>query len=124
MYRRLPIALPALFFAWNLSSSRPNPLADPASPQLQRKSTAKANPKSPAAVLKGCVDEQEGRYVLVSADTLVILANLEADGFPTEGFAKHLGHKVTVRGTSTPNGNHPVFKVRSVETVSDTCAPG
>jgi hypothetical protein len=28
------------------------------------------------------------------------MADLEADGFPTEGFAKHMGHKVTVRGTS------------------------
>jgi len=111
-------------FAWNLSSPCPNPLADPASLQLQQKSTAKTNPRSPAAVLKGCVDEQEGHYVLVSDETLVVLANLEADGFPTEGFAKHLGHKVIVRGASIPNGNHPVFKVRSVETVSDTCAPG
>jgi hypothetical protein len=124
MYRGVPIALPVLFFAWNLSSPCPSPLADPASLQLQQKSTAKTNPKSPAAALKGCVDEQEGHYVLMSAETLVVLANLEADGFPMEGFAKHLGHKVIVRGTSIPNGNHPVFKVRSVETVSDTCAPG
>jgi hypothetical protein len=99
-------------------------LADPASLQLQQKSTAKTDPKPPAAELKGCVDEQEGHYVLVSAETLVVLANLEADGFPTEGFAKHLGHKVIVRGTSIPSGKHLVFKVRSVETVSDTCAPG
>jgi hypothetical protein len=55
---------------------------------------------------------------------MAVLANLEADGFPTEGFAKHLGHKVTVQGTSVPNGNRPVFKVRSIETISDTCAPG
>jgi hypothetical protein len=123
MYRGLPIALPALFFAWNLSSPCPNPLASPAGLELQQKSTAKPSPKSPAA-LKGCVDEQDGRYVLVSAETMAVLANLEADGFPTEGFAKHLGHKVTVQGTSVPNGSRPVFKVRSIETISDTCAPG
>ena len=123
MYRGLPIALPALFFAWNLSSPCRNPLASPAGLELQQKSTAKPSPKSPAA-LKGCVDEQDGRYVLVSAETMAVLANLEADGFPTEGFAKHLGHKVTVQGTSVPNGNRPVFKVRSIETISDTCAPG
>jgi hypothetical protein len=51
------------------------------------------------------------------------VANLEADGFETEGFAKHVGHKVTVRGTSNPGGAVPVFKVRSIETVSDACAP-
>src|ERR1039457_369746 len=38
MYRGVPIALPALFFAWNLSSPCPSPLADPASLQLQQKS--------------------------------------------------------------------------------------
>jgi hypothetical protein len=124
MCRGVPIALPALLFTWNLSSPCPNPLADPASQHLEQKSTDQTNPKSRAAVLKGCVDEQEGRYVLVSAETLEVLANLEADGFPMEGFAKHLGHKVIVRGTSIPNGNHPVFKVRTVETISDTCAPG
>jgi hypothetical protein len=51
------------------------------------------------------------------------VADLEADGFPTEGFAKHVGHKVTVRGTSNPANTRPVFKVRSIETISETCAP-
>jgi hypothetical protein len=124
MHRGVPIALPALFFALNLASACPNPAADPASLGLQQKSTDKTDRKSSAAVLKGCLDEQEGRYVLVSAETMQVLATLEADGFPTEGFAKHVGHKVIVRGTSIPNGNHPVFKVRSVETISDTCEPG
>jgi hypothetical protein len=51
------------------------------------------------------------------------IASLEAEGFETEGFAKHVGHKVTVRGTSIPGGARPVFRVRSVETVSETCGP-
>jgi hypothetical protein len=49
---------------------------------------------------------------------------LEAEGFPTEGFAKHVGHKVNVRGTAGSNDQQgPVFKVRSVEALSDTCGP-
>jgi hypothetical protein len=55
---------------------------------------------------------------------LAPIADLEAVGFPTEGFAKHVGHKVTVKGASTPSSARPVFKVRTVETVSETCAPG
>jgi hypothetical protein len=73
--------------------------------------------------MTGCVDEQEGHYVLVDDRSLARIADLEADGFPNEGFAKHMGHKVTVRGMSTANGTRPLFKVRTVDTVSETCAP-
>jgi len=83
----------------------------------------KKEQKAKTDSLTGCIDEQEGRYVLVDDRTLTAVAALEADGFPTEGFAKHVGHKVTVRGKSTPGGASPIFKVRSIETVSDTCAP-
>jgi hypothetical protein len=87
-------------------------------------------PEAPAKTQKaktdsmtGCIDEQEGRYVLVDDRTMSPVAALEADGFPTEGFAKHMGHKVTVRGISSPDGPLPHFKVRSIEAVSDTCSP-
>jgi|ERR1035441_8077043 hypothetical protein len=73
--------------------------------------------------LTGCVDEKEGHYILVDDRSLSPVADLEADGFPTEGFAKHVGHKVTVRGTSSSGSTRPVFKVRSIETLSETCAP-
>lgn len=73
--------------------------------------------------LSGCVDQKEGHYILVDDRNLSPVADLEADGFPTEGFAKHVGHKVTVRGTSSSGSTRPVFKVRSIETVSETCAP-
>ena len=74
------------------------------------------------ASLSGCVDPQDGRYVLIHDQSRELIAQLEADGFETEGFAKHLGHKVTVRGTGSSNGTErPVFKVRSVETISDSC---
>jgi hypothetical protein len=75
------------------------------------------------ASLTGCLDEKEGHYILVDDRSLEPVADLEADGFPTEGFAKHMGHKVTVQGTSNTTGTRPVFKVRTIETVSETCAP-
>ena len=79
--------------------------------------------KTGQSSLTGCVDEQDGHYVLVDDRTLTPIANLEADGFPTEGFAKHMGHKVTVRGISSSGAGRPVFKVRKVDMVSETCAP-
>jgi hypothetical protein len=75
------------------------------------------------ASLTGCVDEKEGHYILVDDRNLDPVADLEADGFPTEGFAKHVGHKVTIRGISSSGSTRPVFKVRTIETVSETCAP-
>jgi hypothetical protein len=91
-------------------------------PQTQKESPKQQKKGVTSASLTGCVDQQDGRYVLVDDRGLNKIADLEADGFPTEGFAKHVGHKVIVRGTSTA-GDKPLFRVRAVETVSDTCAP-
>jgi len=92
-------------------------------PQAQPKAQKKApTKKAEQASLSGCVDEHDGKYVLIHDQTRNPIASLEADGFENEGFAKHLGHKVTVRGTSSPAGaERPVFKVRSVEMISETC---
>lgn len=76
-----------------------------------------------AASLTGCIDEREGHYILVDDRALETIANLEAEGFPAEGFAKYMGHKVTVRGTARTEGSTPIFKVRKIEKVSETCAP-
>lgn len=89
----------------------------------ERDPQPKSASKEKVAALTGCVDEQEGRYVLVDDRSLSPIANLEAEGFPTESFAKHLGQKVTVRGTSNSAGARPTFKVRSIETVSEKCEP-
>ena len=86
-----------------------------------RKSEQKKKPEGTS--LTGCVDQQDGQFVLVDDHDLKVVANLDAEGFPTEGFAKHVGSKVTVRGISTTGGPRTVFKVRSIETVSETCAP-
>jgi hypothetical protein len=82
----------------------------------------KAPAKTSGASLSGCVDQQDGQYVLINEESRSPIASLEAEGFPTEGFAKHVGQRVTVRGTSSTGGTgRPVFKVRSVEKISDTC---
>ena len=100
--------------------------AQPVSPDdftmvQERKTPPKSESKKTS--LTGCIDEQDGHYVLIDNRTLTPIANLEAEGFPTEGFAKHLGHKVTVRGISNSGTGRPVFTVRSIETISETCAP-
>jgi len=73
--------------------------------------------------MTGCLDEQQGRYVLVDDRMLKRIADLQAESFPTEGFAKFVGHKVTVRGTISADGTVPLIKVRAIENVSDTCTP-
>jgi len=93
-----------------------------ASPYQQQKQP-KSEPKKNEAAMTGCVDQKDDGYVLLDDRNLTPIANLEADGFPKEGFAKHMGHKVTVRGTTSSSGTIPVFKVRTIETISDTCAP-
>ena len=90
-----------------------------AAPQEQKKS----QPKKQADAMTGCIDEQDGRYVLINDRDRSAIADLEAEGFPTEGFAKHVGHKVTVRGSSTPASGRPLFRVRSIETINESCEP-
>ena len=95
-------------------------LSSTAHPQNEKQ--PKDGPKATAS-LTGCIDEDNGHYLLVDDREMKPIADLEAEGFPTESFAKHLGHKVTVRGTSTAGAGRPLFRVRAIEPVSDTCAP-
>ncbi|HUB80730.1 MAG TPA: hypothetical protein VMB03_18120 [Bryobacteraceae bacterium] len=90
--------------------------------QPKAESKQKADPKPAAASLTGCVDEQAGNWVLVNDQTMAVIATLAADGFPTEAFAKYMGHKVTVRGTANSNGSGSTFKVREIHTLSEACA--
>jgi hypothetical protein len=91
--------------------------------QQSQQPSKKQQPKTKETALTGCVDEQNGQYLLINDRTRDPIADLVADGFPTEGFARHLGHTVTIRGTSNPEGVRPVFRVRSIQAVSDTCGP-
>jgi len=112
------IALLAITLVWSL----PGAALDSAPSQADRKQEEKKEPsKNSAASMTGCIDEQEGQYVLIDDRTRGTIASLEAEGFEKEVFAKHVGHKVTVRGTSIPGSALPTFRVRSIETISDTC---
>ncbi|MEO8594400.1 MAG: hypothetical protein ABI759_13870 [Candidatus Solibacter sp.] len=90
---------------------------------IQKKTSDSKKKGSPQASVTGCLDQQEGHYVLVDDHSLQPIADLVADGFETEGFAKYMGHKVTLRGTANSGSTRQVFKVRSIETVNETCAP-
>jgi hypothetical protein len=121
MFRPLAaVALSAILTALALPGSAP--AQETPQKQAKKESQSKAA-SSKTAALTGCVDEQDGHYVLVDDRALTPVAVLEAEGFPPEGFAKHMGHKVTVRGVSNHESPRPIFKVRSIETVSETCVP-
>lgn len=86
----------------------------------QKKSAPK---KSTQQSLTGCVDEQDGNYLLLDDHMLNKLADLEAVGAGNEAFfAKHLGHKVTVKGSKSSEPDAK-FKVTSIEDISAVCAP-
>jgi hypothetical protein len=57
---------------------------------LPKTEDPRANKKAAEASLTGCVDEEDGHNVLVDDRSLNPIANLEPDGFPVEGFAKHV----------------------------------
>jgi hypothetical protein len=87
------------------------------------KSAPKAAPKAAQASLAGCIDQAaDGKFILIEEKTRETVATLVAEGFPNEGFAKHLGQKVTVRGIASPAGSSPEFRVRSIAVISDQCA--
>jgi hypothetical protein len=97
--------------------------ASPASPQqTQKKSGSKSKPAQQS--LTGCVDERDGRYVLLDDQMLHKIADLQSVGAEPEAvFAKHLGHKVIVKGSKSSEQENPVFRVTSIEEVSGVCAP-
>lgn len=93
-------------------------------------SVAVAAPQSgksqPAAKssLTGCIDERNGQYVLTNDTDLQPTASLKpAAGSPEDNFARHMGHKVTVRGVLSNQTPLPVMTVDRVDTISETCAP-
>jgi hypothetical protein len=88
-----------------------------ASPQGKAQPAAKAS-------LTGCVDERDGQFVLTDDTDLHPTASLKpAAGSPEDNFARHMGHKVTVRGVLSKGDPLPIITVESVATVSRTCAP-
>lgn len=77
----------------------------------------------PAETMAGCVDQQEGRYILTGGHTLRKIAELEAAGFQQDGFAKFVGNRVTVTGEKKISGDTVVMRVRSIKQIAEGCAP-
>ena len=118
------VFVPVLAFATLNSRGSTTGSAQTASGQTREKQEKPGKEsKGKTDSLTGCVDQQEGRYVLIDNRTMNAVAALEADGFPPESFAKHVGHRVTVHGTSSRDGAVPHFKVRNIETIKDICTP-
>lgn len=81
-------------------------------------------PRSVKDSLTGCVDERDGQFVLTNDTNLEPMARLQpASGSAADNFARHMGHKVKVRGKLSQAETLPVMTVASVETVSQACAP-
>jgi len=122
MIRRAAITVLVVLGSFSLSYARSNPAVDRSQDQPPKADPKeKADPKGQTASLSGCVDEQGGKWVLVNDQTMAVIANLAADGFPTEGFAKYMGQKVTVQGIASSGGPGSTFKVRSIKTIRETC---
>jgi hypothetical protein len=85
---------------------------------------AKKKSRAPAeTTLTGCVDQAEdGSFILTGNQELHKIATLHGDGFPDDGFAKHLGHHVKVTGRMAKDGGEAVLRVKEIETVSETCS--
>lgn len=81
----------------------------------------KAQPSAQMSSATGCIDEKDSKYILVDDAKLQPIVDLQADGFPNDGFAKHLGQKVTVYGKGSKDGGRSIFIVRKITTISETC---
>jgi len=70
--------------------------------------------------LTGCIDEQDGQYVLLD-DRMLKIASLISTESDDDVFAKHLGRMVQVRGSnsSEPKG---MFRVTGIERVAGNCS--
>jgi hypothetical protein len=116
--KRITLAL--ILFSIMLSGAQPAEKPSPFSPP---QSKAKPEKKEKQSSLTGCVDQKDSTYVLREEKMMKQLAALEPVGFKPEGFAKYMGHKVTVYGQMKTEADTPVMKVRRVQNVADTCAP-
>jgi hypothetical protein len=71
--------------------------------------------------LTGCIDQQNGQYVLLD-DQMLKITGLQSAGPDREVFAKFVGRMVRVSGTGS-TGQKNVFKVTSIEQVASSCGP-
>jgi hypothetical protein len=73
--------------------------------------------------LTGCVDQRGNDFVLAGDKELHQIAVLHYVGMSDDNFAREVGHKVTVEGTLSKDGDVPVMRVTKLKTISETCSP-
>ena len=82
--------------------------------------------KQPTQTMIGCVDEKSSDFVLFTDDMLKQIAILEPVGFDKTGFARFVGHKVSITGQWIASTQPPTLRVTNydnIKIVSDICAP-
>ena len=99
--------LTALFLAFTLS----------AAPDKASKKSDPTNSKNVATEVSGCLDQSGEQYVLKSETDMTVVTKLKGKGFSDDNFARYVGQKVTVHGT-TKGG---VFEVVKVTKLAETC---
>ena len=77
------------------------------------------SPAGAQQTLAGCVDQQDGQYVLLDS-RMETIASLKSAGPDIEIFAKHLGHIVKVKGTHS-SAKPGVFTVTGIEQLPGRC---
>jgi hypothetical protein len=88
----------------------------------QRRSAPAKAKRQAAQAAVGCLDQRGETYVLTGDRELRRMVTLQGDGFSDDNFARYLGHKVKIQGRLSEPGSS-VFKVREINTISETCKP-
>ena len=73
--------------------------------------------------LTGCVDQRGNDFVLTGDKELLEIAVLHYVGISDDNFAREVGHKVTVEGKLSKEGDTRVMRVTKLTTISESCSP-
>lgn len=101
-----------------LAAQAANIPAASAPAQTQNKSTSKAQ-----QTLAGCVDERDGKYVLLDGDMKKMVGLRAAASSDENVLAKHMGHMVRVRGAADSKESGE-FIVTAIEPIAGNCGGG
>ena len=70
----------------------------------------------------GCLDQQGEAYVLRDLKDAAKVAVLRGKAFKDDNFAKYVGHKVTVHGDVTKEGETTIVHVTKIEDQGAGCS--
>jgi len=87
------------------------------------KKAGKPAEKAATSTMTGCVDQRGDNYVLTGDKELNAFAVLHGEGFSDDNFARYMGHKVSVEGSTSRDGENVTVKVKKITDLADTCSP-